>query len=118
MVNITFGDRRQIDSMTEWMYLIFLQHNMHWNQGSFSYLMCTKAVQNYFFFELEPELDDPEDCPPFLSEEWDLERLRFLSPEEDRERLRLRVLSGDEEGEPEAFGDEPFPDLELERDLE
>ncbi|KAJ0032520.1 hypothetical protein NQD34_002601 [Periophthalmus magnuspinnatus] len=50
---------------------------------------------------------------PNLSDEWDLERLRFLPPEEDRDRLRLSVLSGEEEGEREAFRDEPFPDLEL-----
>lgn len=82
------------------------------------FFLCSMVVQSYLFFKLEPELDEPEDCPRLLSDEWDLERLRFLSPEEDRERLRLSVLSGDEEGDREAFRDEPFPDLELERDLE
>lgn len=72
---------------------------------------------SYFFFELEPEWEDPEDWPRHLSDECDLERLRFLSPDEDLERLRFCPLSGEEEGERDLFrGEEPFPDLEL--DLE
>lgn len=51
---------------------------------------------------------------PNLSDERDLERLRFLSPDEDLERLRFCPLSGEEEGEGDFFrGEEPFPDLEL-----
>lgn len=58
---------------------------------------------------------------PNLSDERDLERLRFLPPDDDLERLRFCLLSGEEEGERDLFrGEEPFPDLELdlERDLE
>lgn len=51
---------------------------------------------------------------PNLSDERDLERLRFLPPDEDLERLRFCLLSGEEEGERDLFrGEEPFPDLEL-----
>lgn len=51
---------------------------------------------------------------PNLSDERDLERLRFLPPDEDLERLRFCPLSGEEEGERDLFwGEEPFPDLEL-----
>lgn len=51
---------------------------------------------------------------PNLSDEWDLERLRFLPPDEDLERLRFCLPSGEEEGERDLFwGEEPFPDLEL-----
>lgn len=51
---------------------------------------------------------------PNLSDERDLERLRFLSPDEDLERLRFCPLSGEEEGERDLFRvEEPFPDLEL-----
>lgn len=52
---------------------------------------------------------------PNLSDERDLERLLFLPPDEDLERLRFCVRSGEEEGERDLFwGEEPFPDLELE----
>lgn len=51
---------------------------------------------------------------PNLSDECDLERLRFLPPDEDLERLRFCLLSGEEDGERDLFwGEEPFPDLEL-----
>lgn len=51
---------------------------------------------------------------PNLSDERDLERLRFLPPDEDLERLRFCLLSGEEDGERDLFwGEEPFPDLEL-----
>ncbi|KAF0042066.1 hypothetical protein F2P81_005598 [Scophthalmus maximus] len=51
---------------------------------------------------------------PNLSDERDLERLRFLPPDEDLERLRFCPPSGEEEGERDLFwGEEPFPDLEL-----
>ena len=51
---------------------------------------------------------------PNLSDDWDLERFRFLPPDEDLERLRFPLLSGEEEGECDLFrGEEPFPDLEL-----
>lgn len=51
---------------------------------------------------------------PNLSDERDLERLRFLPPDDDLERLRFCLLSGEEEGERDLFrGEEPFPDLEL-----
>lgn len=51
---------------------------------------------------------------PNLSDEWDLERLLFLPPDEDLERLRFWLLSGEEEGERDLFpGEEPLPDLEL-----
>lgn len=51
---------------------------------------------------------------PNLSDECDLERLRFLPPDEDLERLRFRVLSGEEDGVRDLlWGEEPFPDLEL-----
>lgn len=51
---------------------------------------------------------------PNLSDERDLERLRFLPPDEDLERLRFCLLSGEEEGERDLLrGEEPFPDLEL-----
>lgn len=51
---------------------------------------------------------------PNLSDECDLERLLFLPPDEDLERLRFCLLSGEEEGERDLFwGEEPFPDLEL-----
>lgn len=51
---------------------------------------------------------------PNLSDEWDLDRLLFLPPDEDLERLRFCLPSGEEEGERDLFwGEEPFPDLEL-----
>lgn len=51
---------------------------------------------------------------PNLSDERDRERLRFLPPDEDLERLCFVLLSGEEEGERDLFwGEEPFPDLEL-----
>lgn len=48
---------------TERMWLVFLKHNMHLYQGSFS---CFKCCDSYFFFELEPEWEDPEDWLPHL----------------------------------------------------
>lgn len=51
---------------------------------------------------------------PNLSDERDLDRLLFLPPDEDLERLRFCLPSGEEEGERDLFwGEEPFPDLEL-----
>lgn len=51
---------------------------------------------------------------PNLSDERDLDRLLFLPPDEDLERLRFCPPSGEEEGERDLFwGEEPFPDLEL-----
>lgn len=51
---------------------------------------------------------------PNLSDERDLDRLLFLPPDEDLERLRFCFPSGEEEGERDLFwGEEPFPDLEL-----
>lgn len=44
--------------------VVFLEHNMHLYQGSFSCFKCSNL--SYFFFELEPELEDPEDWPRHL----------------------------------------------------
>lgn len=74
---------------------------------------------NHFFFELEPEWEDPDDKPPRLSDDWDLERLFFLFPDEDLERLLFLPRSDEEEAERERERDlfledeDPFGDLEL-----
>lgn len=62
-------DVDETEHLSERMWLIFLKYNMHWYQSSF-FIVLTLLIYIYFFFELEPELEDPEDCPrPLQSHE-------------------------------------------------
>lgn len=52
---------------------------------------------------------------PNLSDDWDLERLFFLFPDDDLERLLFLPLSGEEEADRDLFleDEDPLGDLEL-----
>lgn len=58
-------DFHETELLSERMWLIFLKYNMHLYQRSF-FIVLTPFLYFYFFFELEPECEDPEDCPRHL----------------------------------------------------
>lgn len=59
------NDCHETELLSERMWLIFLKYNMHLYQRS-SFIVLTPFLYFYFFFELEPEWEDPEDCPRHL----------------------------------------------------